>query len=1313
MNGSTNHGFVIKSNNIGNRILNISYGETVNSGTEENRYINYPMYTIVYKDFAGTEDSMSYHTVSAESKAQVSVNDYLGNLVVSQDLYESKAARMPISLSATYNSFDYDTNYTESMMGYGWKFSFNQYIKETNSTLQNVGYDYVYIDEERTKHYLKETSSGSNKWEDEEDLGITLTFKDGFGLLDDGSQTKKFRMPSEGGHLMYIYENDNSNNHIGYGRASDGTVQYMYDSTNSTVASFSTTTINGQKYISTINLPNSKKIYLTHTLSNGKVLLTKATMPDGSISQYAYTNSGMLNSVKYLGKENETEKDGQAITLQYNSNGQVTNISEIGTGGNTGNSLTYQYNNDNTTQVTDIKGRSETYTFDNQGNRISTLNANGFISTGGGSGLTASSGADSFTKNYITESYDFKGVGSGYYFKKSSGSINCNTTKKTKYFGSSSLQVTSNSTTSLTGVEHQFDESDFIGNDITFSAYVKTNITSTANATAGAYLQIRCFPSSDSSPNITKSFYIDSTNEWQRISVTASVPDFAQYVVVSCNIENAVGTAYYDCLQLEMGTNANDYNALQDSDFKTNSTWYDESGSLVSVNSGSATIDGSPGLTTETAEEEYEEETEDDSDTDTETPQETTVVTEHDSVDTTDPYGNIIQSAEGECEKVYYVINPDQGTNDTDGSDDSDGEDTSTDTSQDTSDDSTQQSNNKYIYQTVNVKTADVSFNLIGEAKAKSVPITNSQRTFGIALNIYYQNADGTVSTTPEEHYQEFNAFTTSRQTISTTVTPDDTNSIIHHIDFAFVYGYNSNSMTVYNAMLNISVNKANVLNTDIEEDESSGGETEETTTATKPEDSEDDVMLGDMVSENLVDSQPFIKTNTTYDSTGNYVVSETDELGNTTSYTYDGNGNKESITDGKGNVVEYEYDDADNVTSISSGNASNSYTYDYLGNVSLITHNNFSYQFNYNQYNKLIETKVGSNPIVTNEYDTNYGNLTRTTYGNGDYIDYEYDLYDNITKISSNTGTIATYEYNKKGLISRIVDNESGETTHYYYDFYGVVQGRYIFSNDGRLSKSISHDEDGNTVEKTSVGGVTRTITSGTDDNGEEFVNCDGLQSTKKTDDFGRVTSINTSINSAAPFITTYQYFGGSEENSTSNTVNRLENRYKGNCYAVYNYTYDNNGNITQVRLNGTLISKYTYDSLNQLYEEYDYSRGRYTKYTYDNGGNIKLALTSYLNSSGTICGVCGSKNYTYGDSVWKDKLTKYGTYNITYDEIGNPLNYRDGITFSWKNGRWLANTTLSDNTTVTYQYNANGMRTKKTIEVLQQIIITIQITI
>ena len=38
------------------------------------------------------------------------------------------------------------------------------------------------------------------------------------------------------------------------------------------------------------------------------------------------------------------------------------------------------------------------------------------------------------------------------------------------------------------------------------------------------------------------------------------------------------------------------------------------------------------------------------------------------------------------------------------------------------------------------------------------------------------------------------------------------------------------------------------------------------------------------------------------------------------------------------------------------------------------------------------------------------------------------------------------------------------------------------------------------------------------------------------------------------------------------------------------YDYSYDNNGNITEIKQNGKLINKYTYDSLNELKEEYDY---------------------------------------------------------------------------------------------------------------------------
>ncbi|MGN1113433.1 MAG: hypothetical protein ACI4RP_09525, partial [Acutalibacteraceae bacterium] len=48
--------------------------------------------------------------------------------------------------------------------------------------------------------------------------------------------------------------------------------------------------------------------------------------------------------------------------------------------------------------------------------------------------------------------------------------------------------------------------------------------------------------------------------------------------------------------------------------------------------------------------------------------------------------------------------------------------------------------------------------------------------------------------------------------------------------------------------------------------------------------------------------------------------------------------------------------------------------------------------------------------------------------------------------------------------------------------------------------------------------------------------------------------------------------------------------------------------------------------------------------------------------------------KAYTYGDSNQKDKLTSYNGTTITYDLMGNPLAYRDGMTFTWQYGRQLA---------------------------------------
>jgi RHS repeat-associated protein len=122
--------------------------------------------------------------------------------------------------------------------------------------------------------------------------------------------------------------------------------------------------------------------------------------------------------------------------------------------------------------------------------------------------------------------------------------------------------------------------------------------------------------------------------------------------------------------------------------------------------------------------------------------------------------------------------------------------------------------------------------------------------------------------------------------------------------------------------------------------------------------------------------------------------------------------------------------------------------------------------------------------------------------------------------------------------------------------------------------------------------------------------------------------------------------------------------------------YEYDAEDRITKVTDSVDGVTTYVYDSLGQLVSE---TRGGTTvNVEYDNYGNItkKNGVT-----------------YTYGDYVWKDKLTSYGGRYISYDAQGNPTTYL-GHTLNWEKGRQLK--TFDS---YSYTYNANGIRTGKFI--------------
>ena len=148
------------------------------------------------------------------------------------------------------------------------------------------------------------------------------------------------------------------------------------------------------------------------------------------------------------------------------------------------------------------------------------------------------------------------------------------------------------------------------------------------------------------------------------------------------------------------------------------------------------------------------------------------------------------------------------------------------------------------------------------------------------------------------------------------------------------------------------------------------------------------------------------------------------------------------------------------------------------------------------------------------------------------------------------------------------------------------------------------------------------------------------------------------------------------------------------------YDYSYDNNGNITEIKQNGKLTNKYVYDSLNELKEEYDYVNKFYINYSYDGAGNLQNIYEQVLDPTyGYPTGTQNGNTYEYTDTSWKDKLTKVNGSNISYDANGNPLSYRDGMSFEWENGRILKNINTSDKA-IQMSYDSNGMRTQKTVD-------------
>ena len=130
-------------------------------------------------------------------------------------------------------------------------------------------------------------------------------------------------------------------------------------------------------------------------------------------------------------------------------------------------------------------------------------------------------------------------------------------------------------------------------------------------------------------------------------------------------------------------------------------------------------------------------------------------------------------------------------------------------------------------------------------------------------------------------------------------------------------------------------------------------------------------------------------------------------------------------------------------------------------------------------------------------------------------------------------------------------------------------------------------------------------------------------------------------------------------------NRVNTIIHYASDNgVFKYFDYTYDNNSNVTRVDImieGNDLYKTYEYDELNRLTEEEYYIYGGPTlqysyDYTYDAVGN-RTSMVNF-NGSQTV-----TTNYIYNSLNQLMQRSKGGNYSYTYDDNGNMINENLGV--------------------------------------------------
>lgn len=1328
-NGTQNRTLLLKSDcSSSKRIASTLYTSASNT-----------YFAVTYRNDFGLEDYYTYQTQSAGRAGTGYVSDHMQRLTIENPIITSDSNVMPFSLSLVYNSAlnnsyfgsssdSYTRDFQNMILGGGWKLSAQQCIQSVRIAEDDTNTLYwVYTDGDGTQHYFYETSSGV--YEDEDGLGlkITLVSETGhtnFKMTDDYGNETFFRdgiltytKDAYGNGIYYCYNYSTFNGaasttwrptnavhnqltsiwRLNNGGSSEQLARFVYDSNNN---------------ITGVYDEAGRETLFYYNTSGGIRYLDYVVYPDGAKADYTYNTYGMTCAYD--------QEANYGICYTYDSDGTVNQFYEYYLSGTThviGNIVSC-WNGLNRSSYRDWGADHKKETsddlrqevlFDNWGRTVCTYTTNtdstevlgssaaSYVQNSGTSrknNRTLDIGSSGMTAvNLLIDGGIEKSTDSW----TSSCSANASATARTTITndenrrhgtGGLNLYLSSSATSSnYAGIYRSASLTG--GKPYTLSAYFSAS--SYMNWNSGAKLELLVQNSSgttlethlltDAKPNAAME------DGWQRVSATYTPAGSGNYRFLF-KLSGCNGTAYLDDLQLEQAEAASTYNLLQNGSFENtlSGNW-----SINGMSKSSLTTTlkpfGTSGVKVTGSQNAIRRASQ--------------TITLNCSSDTTfllsgwalAEYAAPNSVREYEWGKRYFGLIA------------------------------------EIIYtDTSTAETQSVPFEWSSTDWQCSVGTIVPKRSGKTVKNIHiycaYDYNSGTAwfdnISLRQEPVQTYR-YDEKGNVTAATQTGTGTENAQYDSNGVDLLQYTAANGTKYSYEYN---NAHDVTKTTV-------GSLTATTSYNKSGNTTGARLVGKDSNGN---ASLALQSSATPTADRNHTSSVTDANGSTTSYTY--NGQTELLatsTNAAGRQTTYEYylSSGRAKSTYQSGVAAIGYTYS-GGRLSQLDRKTYRsgaaqhqyYNFAYNVWGQTTATKVGSRTLSTNTY-YNYvnddtargGNLKSTTYANGDSVSYTYDRFDRLVRKSYNSGSYVAYAYNAEGSLARLSYGDStGELASY----------RFEYDSLGRLIRSAELDADGGTVQRTehiydgynrlsrqswTLGGKTYTEYYSYDDA------TDGSMTSFRTtaeqtlhftyDALRRLQKTTVTDGSGTLFTVARSYYttGGKATTRTEYFNYRMPN---GSLIAGDRYVYDALGNITELQ-EAELASgssarrtkvRYTYDGQNQLRTEtrYTYSSNTDTTgtsvtytYNYDTAGNLQ----SVQKNGATV------QTYTYGDSQWRDLLTKVGGTTISYDASGNPKNWYNGTTYTgltWKNGRQLAQITTGGRTSA-YRYDADGIRTYKKV--------------